>query len=520
MSNFKRQVIMKILHTIKLTVILILFLSSCNKYLDKNPKDAIYNEAFWKTDADAQIALTGCYNKLYSFPMGWVRPYLDCLADNGYSQWGAHNWNITTIVIGQLTPTTGTVAYGGLSPAIYSSIYIGINTFNYFIGKVDEVKITANKKNAYIGEVKFLRALFYFDLVNFYGDVILYKESPATPEDAKIGQSPKEEVLAFIKEDLDFAIANLPNTAFAGHAVKGSALALKTRVLLYVKKWADASTLAKQIMDEGIFSLANNYEGLFLSSGQVNNPEIMFSTVYLGPNLAQNQFHHPFSAMEIEFGWGSHISPYWDLVDAYECTDGRPITKSPLYDAGKPWLNRDPRLKYTIRMPNVTWPAGEPSGARSLTGINMQKYVDLTKAPFNYSKLPTYDNDYVHIRYADVLLMYAEAKNEATGPDESIYQALNMIRGRAGVNMPNVDKTIYNTQELLRSYIRNERRIELALEGQRYFDLKRWHIADIVLPKLKTPGGVPLVFEQKHYLLPFPQSEIDINPNLRQNPGY
>lgn len=512
---------MRILHTTKLSVIIMLFLlSSCTKYLDKNPHDAIYNEAFWKTDADAQMALAGCYHMLYCFPMGWVRPYLDYLADGGYSQWGAHNWNITTIVTGQLTPTTGTVAYGGLSPATFSSLYKGISTFNYFIGKVDEVGITADKKNAYTGEAKFLRALFYFDLVNFYGDVILYKETLATPEASKIPQSPKEEVLAFVKEDLDFAISYLPNTTYGGHAVKGSAMALKARVLLYEKKWAEAATVAKQIIDEGKFSLGNNYEGLFLSSGQTNNPEIMFSTVYKGPNLAQNQFHHPFSAMEIEFGWGSHTNPYWDLVNTYECTDGRPITESPLYDSAKPWLNRDPRLRYTIRMPNVTWPGGEPSGARSLTGINMQKYVDLTKAPFNYSKLPTYDNDYVHIRYADVLLMYAEAKNEASGPEESIYGVLDLIRGRTGVNMPVVDRAKYNTQELLRNYIRNERRVELALEGQRYFDLKRWHIAHIVLPQLKTPGGVPLVFDEKNYLLPFPQIEIDVNPNLKQNPGY
>lgn len=500
-------------------IVCIALLFSCNDILDQNPQDAISSATFWKSEADVQMALAGCYNTLYPHsPLGWPRPYLDCLTDNGFSQWGSYNWNLTTIVTGELNANTG-----GLSPAIFNTYYSGIATYNYFLANIDQVEsIDAEKKNSYSAEVRFLRALLYFDLVNFYGDVILYKESPATPEDAKIAKSPKAEVLAFVKEDLDFAIANLSNTPFSGHAVKGSAQALKTRVLLYEKKWAEAAALAKEIIDDGVFSLADDYEGLFLSSGQTDNPEIIFSTVYLSPTLSQATSHptNGNRASDIEFGWGSHICPYQDLVDAYECVDGKPISESPLYNPAQPWLNRDPRLAYTIRMPNVTWPGGEPAGAQSLTDFNMQKYVDLTKAPYSYSRQDQYDSDYVHIRYADVLLMYAEAKNEASGPDESVYEALNLIRSRTGVNMPDVDRSTYNTQASLRDFIRQERRIELALEGQRYFDLKRWEIAHIVIPKLQAPGGVPLVFEQKHYLLPFPQGELDRNPNLEQNPGY
>lgn len=511
---------MKSFNLYKLTgLITLLSFFSCAKDLEKNPLDVISSGTFWNTDADVQMALTGAYATLYPFsPLGWARPYLDCLADGGYSQWGSYNWNITTIVIGDLNPTTG-----GLSPTIFNNYYSAIATYNYFLANIEKVEgVDAAKKSQYSAEVKFLRALIYFDLVNFYGDVILYKESPASPDEAKIAKSPKSDVLAFVKEDLDYAIANLPNTAYSGHAVKGSAQALKTRVLLYEENWPEAAALAKAIIDEGKFSLATDYEKIFLASGQTNNPEIMFSTVYMSPTLSQATAHgsNANRGGDQEFGWGSHISPYWDLVDAYECTDGKSINESPLYDATQPWLNRDPRLKYTIRMPNVTWPAGEPAGALSLTGINMQKYVDLSRAPFSYSKQAEYDEDYVHIRYADVLLMYAEAKNEASGPDASIYDVLDMIRGRDGVNMPAVDRAKYNTKELLRDYLRNERRIELALEGQRYFDLKRWHTAHIVLPHLKTPGGVPLVFDEKHYLLPFPQSEIDINDKLVQNPGY
>lgn len=512
---------MKILKIYKLTgLLLLLILFSCEKFLEKNPKDVITsNDNFWNTEADVKLAMAGCYNALYYMPPGgaWAKPYIDCLSDDAYAQWSSYQWNLGTIATGDLTPSTS-----GFSPLIFRFSYKGIAVFNFFIDNIDKANsINTVTKNGYIAQAKFLRALFYFDLVNFYGDVPLYKTSLKTVEEAKIAQSPQAEVLAFVKEDLDFAIANLPNTGYSGQAIKGSAMALKTRVLLYEKKWTDAATLAKQIMDDGKFRLGSNYEGLFLTSGQINNPEIMFSTVYYSPDLAQYASSQISSgSMNTEFGWGSHINPYKDLVDAYECIDGKPITESPLYDATKPWLNRDPRLKYTIRMPNVTWPAGEPAGAPSLTGINMQKYVDLSKAPFSYSRFSTYDQDYVNIRYADVLLMYAEAKNEVSGPDASIYDALDLIRGRTGVGMPGVDRGKYNTQNLLRDYIRHERRIELALEGQRYFDLKRWRIAHIVLPKLKTPGGLSLVFSDKTYFLPFPQSEIDINPNLKQNPGY
>lgn len=497
----------------------ILLLASCAKELEKSPLDAISSESFWKTDADAQMALTGCYATLYPFsPLGWARPYLDCLSDNAYSQWGSYNWNITAISTGDLNPSSA-----GLSPTIFNTYYRGIAAYNNFLANIDRVEdIDEAKKNNYIAQVRFLRALLYFDLVNFYGDVVLYRESPKSPDEAKVARTPKAEALSFIHEELDFAIANLPNTAFGGKAVKGSAMSLKTRVLLYEEKWAEAATQAKEVMDLNIFSIGPDYEGLFLTRGQAANPEIIFSTVYLSPTLshATADPSNTNRASDIEFGWGSHICPYQNLVDEYECTDGNMIGESPLYDPLQPWLNRDPRLKYTIRMPNITWPAGEPAGAASLTGVNMQKYVDLAKAPFSYSKQDQYDEDYVHIRYADVLLMYAEAKNEATGPDASIYDALDQIRGRAGVNMPPVDRLKYNTRDLLRQFIRHERRIELALEGQRYFDLKRWRIADTVIPQYQTPGGVQLVFAEKHYLLPIPQSEMDINPNLEQNPGY
>jgi hypothetical protein len=148
------------------------------------------------------------------------------------------------------------------------------------------------------------------------------------------------------------------------------------------------------------------------------------------------------------------------------------------------------------------------------TGFLSKKFADAT---LNSAYQST--QDFVFIRYSDVLLMYAEAQNEAQGPDATVYAAINKVRGRADVNMPSIPGGL--SQGQMRTRTRNERRIEFAMEGTRYFDLKRWHIADVVLPQIVDPGGQHRVFDQKHYLWPFPQSEIDVlKPALVQNPGY
>jgi hypothetical protein len=205
-------------------------------------------------------------------------------------------------------------------------------------------------------------------------------------------------------------------------------------------------------------------------------------------------------------------------------TDGKMITESPLYNPATPYVNRDPRMDLTLKLPGEVWKnaAGTPwtQSYATNTGFLMEKYVDLSRAPFTAATATQTDQDYIHLRYADVLLMYAEAKNEVSGPDATVYAAINQVRARPGINMPPVDQAKYDTKDKLREFIRHERRVEFALEGQRYNDLKRWNIAHIKLPTLKTPSGTPLVFLTKNYVLPFPQSELDNNPFLVQNPDY
>jgi len=504
---------MKINNVIKATRVIfisLLFFSCQKDFLNKNPLDMVSSETFWKTDADLKMALAGCYDRLKGdgwagFPENFQGGYLDGLTDIAYVYWSL--FNISDMSRGNITPNSDLVGN------YYRCCYRAISSCNYFLDNVDKVTTVAeNQRGVYKGEVKFLRALFYFDLVNVFGGVPLYKTLPVDAESSKIAKSTKEELLAFVLEDLDFAISVLPDNAYTdGHAVKGSAMGIKTRVLLSQRKWADAAALTQQIISSGKFSIYNDYPNLFLNKGQTNNPEIMFSCKYLSPDWTGGYGYN------IEYS--AHIFLRKSFRDAFECTDGKPISESPLYNAENPFANRDPRFYYTIRLPGEEWPGFYLYDSFNPTGVMNRKYLDPTVSG-SYNDRTLNDWDFVLLRYADVLLMYAEAKNEASGPDASVYAAINQVRSRPGVNMPPVDQSKYNNQSSLRDYIRHEREIELGVEGRRYFDLKRWNIAHTFLPTVKDADGNFLVFDQKQYLWPFPQSELDSNPKLVQNPGY
>ncbi|KAA0988795.1 RagB/SusD family nutrient uptake outer membrane protein [Dyadobacter aurulentus] len=488
--------------------------SSCDDgFLDREPLHAISGESFWKTQADVDMALVGVYRRLQSNLFGHRRTHLDGYSDNSYDR---HQQ------IGFQNLTIGITNPSNVPSALYNDPYAGIAACNYFLENVGSVTaLPPATAGIYIAEVRFLRALFYFELVQFFGDVVLYKTPPKTAEDAKIAKSPKADVLAFIVEDLDDAISKLPATAYSGHAVKASAQMLKARVRLYQQNWADAVALTSDIMGTNTFSIfQGGYANLFLQPTQQGNPEIIFSTKYLAPNNPQGN-----EGMLVEIGWYGGNQPYQNLVDEYETASGKMITDaSSGYDPANPYDKRDPRLKMTILVPGDKYvnPDGSTFATSDpiLTGFAQKKYMDVSKLPWDRSKITVTDMNIVHMRYAEVLLAYAEAKNEVSGPDASIYDALNKIRSRTGVNLPPVSQTMYNTKEKLRDFIRHERRVELAMEGHRYFDLKRWGIIAQKLATVKNPAGVTLSFGEKNNVLPFPQSEIDRNKSLVQNTGY
>lgn len=484
-------------------------LSSCEDFLTKNPPDKISIQTFWKTEADADMALTGIYSRLLCNTFDTNQLDWDGLSDD-FFLFGTYG-RIDNIAKGIVEPTTG-----GVVESIYRDAYRGVSSCNVFLDNVDRAPVSEERKNVLRAEALFLRSIFYFTLTEFYGAVPFY-QTAATLENGFVAKTPKADIIAQLLKDLDFAITHLPQAVYRGHAVRGSALALKAKIQLHQGAWAEAATAANLVIQSGSFSLSPNFRGLFLDAPQNNNPEIIFSARYLNPDRYATE------GADMKYGAALALNARQEFVDEFECLDGKSIAESPLYDPTKIFENRDPRLSMTIRhvselLVNPTTGATQPGNASGLhTPYGVRKYVDPTNLPFSYATRSA--QDFVLLRYAELLLIYAEARNEANGPDQSVYDAINAVRARPGVAMPPLPVGL--DKEAMRLRIRHERRVELGAEGRRYLDLKRWKVAETVIPSIVDPGGVRRNFDPaKHYLFPFPQREVDVNNQLVQNPNY
>ena len=502
---------MKTIKYILLSTVFAVSLFSCNDVLELNPKDSLSSETFWKTESDAKLALTGVYAYMTtSATFNHARKLWDGLSEVAYT--GA----LGSITLGNIDSNTG-----GITSSIYSQSYGLISRCNVFLKNIDQVPMDNALKAQYKGEVQFLRAMSYFTLSEFYGGVPVYT-TPPTIDESKVEQASKADVVKLIIADLDAAITVLPDITYNGHAVKGSALALKSQVLMHNQRWAEAAATAKMVIDSKKFSLyTGGYQNLFIKPGQNNNPEIIFSVRYLKPDniIPQKNDENP----DLAGAWDLTVSPMRNFVDAFQCTDGKSITTSPLYDPADIFKNRDPRLLLMAVTKNHQFSNGtvcDISGRlQDGTGFYTDKYVDWNNYGTAWGWSVRSDQDFIFLRYAQVLLMYAECTNEATGPDQSVHDAVNAVRARPTVNMPALPTGL--SKEQMRQTIRDERLFELGLEGLRYWDLLRWKTAETVIPKLVNPGGYPRKFDPaKQYLFPFPQSELDRNKKLKQNSGY
>ena len=472
--------------------------SSCEKYYDKQPLDQLSNATFWKTESDLNMAIAGVYRRMQYEAIDDRIAAWDGLTDNAWVQYPWLN-DFYSIGKGDIVSTNV------LSSGMWNYCYRAIAACNNFIDQVNKgnnfIGVNADLKIKYNAEVRFIRAFEYYWLTQCFGDVPLITE-PQSLENMKTPLSPKENVLKQMYEDLDFAIANLPDEAYTGHVIKAAAKALKARVKLYNGDYPDAIALSKEIIDGGKFSVSPDYRANFLEShDQDNCPEIIFSIKFQGPN-------NP-NPSDQTYGWWGSVNPLKEFVLSHE--------------------PGDKRLKANVLSPGDPWPLGEkqngPGSAFFVgdqqfvaTTYNCNKWVNQeTATPSNWASL---GNDATHLRFAEVLLIYAEAKNEISGPDQSIYDAVNEIRSRAGLD----ELPVGLNQEAMREKIRHERRIEFAFEGQRYFDLKRWGIIGEVVSDIPEPPVSTSTFRvwKDHFkLLPIPQAEIDKDPqNLIQNPGY
>jgi hypothetical protein len=503
--------IMKTIRYILLIIVLSSGVLSCKDILELNPNDSLSSETFWKTDKDVKLALAGVYAYMVnSTTFSHGRKLWDGLSDVAYTG------GFSSITLGNLDANTGSI-----SSSVFNQCYAMISRCNIFLANVDAVVMDEKLKAQYKGEVQFMRAISYFTLTEFYGGVPIYT-TPPTIEESKIAQSSKADVVKLILADLDAAIASLPDDAYSGHAVKGSALALKSQVLMHNQRWAEAATTAKIVMTSGKFSIyKGGYQNLFIKPGQNNNPEILFSVRYLKPNniCPQTTDGNP----DLMSAWDLAVTPLRYFVDAFQCKDGKPIGESSLYSSADIFKDRDPRLVLMAVTKNHKFADGtvcDISGRlQGGTGFYSDKYVDWNNYGSAWSWAVRSDQDFVLLRYAQVLLMYAECTNEATGPDQSVYDAINAIRTRPSVDMPPLPAGLSQSQ--MRQRIRDERLYELSFEGLRYWDLLRWKTAETVIPTLTNPGNYPRKFNPaKNYLFPFPQSELDRNKKLTQNPNY
>ncbi|MBC9796556.1 RagB/SusD family nutrient uptake outer membrane protein [Sinomicrobium weinanense] len=534
-------------------------ITSCSDdFLERPPLDELSEETFWKTEEDLYKAVNGIYNQLPA--EGFI--YDDGASDNAHAQ---YPWESTATEVSSGSVTTAIDAGWG---------YIDKRRCNYFLENADIVEnVDPGLLARYKAEVRFVRAFSYFRMMSKFGDIPLLTTTLKIDE-VDVPRTPRAEVLDFIVKELEEVAEILP-VSYPGGApnekgriTRGAALALKARVHLYEGQWQEAADAASQVMDLGVYDLfkldteseknladdyshwvdfedesdktrfrlgLRSYEALFHQKYE-GNEEVILDRQRI-PQVDDN-FLNTYLPPGSIGGWSS-VTPTQELVNSYgSYKTGEPVSppspeqRATWYDNEDPafeeeFRNRDPRLYATVMFPGSPWNAIKNDFAfewiqgasnMSQTGYNFRKLVD----PEIYQQNIGNHANVVLIRYAEVLLTYAEAKNELNGPDTSVYEALDRIRERAG--MPPVDRNLYNTQSKLREAIRNERRVELALEGHRYMDIRRWEIAPEVMKDIKNIKNTTAqsrIWDDKLYLMPVPQSEIDLSEGiLEQNPGY
>jgi hypothetical protein len=495
-------------------------------FLDKKPLETATVESLF-TDVDGlKLAVNGIYDVLQGDMWGGSFYYLTPTYDaNSEDATLAFPWegNIALIAEGNIIPTSG-----GVVDYKWDFGYKGIARANAVLENIDnpEIDLEEAVRTKYKAEVRFLRALMYFELATYYGGVPLVLQ-PLGINEAKLPRNSKDEVITAVLEDLDYAASNLDTSPLdneLGRPTKQSALGLKTRVLIYQKRYPDAAAAALETMAleaSGATGLSTDYESLFNGTNE-GDKEILFSIGFKGATASSadvgegnvlSTAHGPLS-VESGGGWGS-ISYQEPMFDAFYLTDGLPKDQSPLYDPANEYANRDPRLTWSFLVPGLSTWLGKP-----YTEANYSGYI--TALPLNPKKWVN-ENDtnsglagevnYIILRYADVLLMYAEAQNEVSGPDASVYEAINKIRARA--QMPDVTPGL--SKDDMRKTIQHERKVEFNQEGLRYFDLIRWGLA---FEKINSNTRRQSNWKEYHALFPIPQKEINANPFLEQNPGY
>lgn len=528
---------------------------SCQDQLETNPLDQFANESFWKSENDALLAITGLYRgeiqmnngAEYTLSDWWSYYgllYLEFASDNAYDRRG-DNADLTKLSDGTLTSSVGVLRN------FWRNSYKRIARANFFLENISKAPLDEATRNRYIAEARFIRAAQYYYLSQHFGSVPLVTKVLTLHEANNVDKASKEEIVAFVHKEFTEAIDALPShanltTQERGRITKQGVWAFLGRLQLSEKDYRGAINSYQSIISANENSIDANYSSLFDGTNETSN-EILFATQYLTDLGSNAMLQHQYPATA--GGWHLH-NPLGSLVEAYGFNDGTMFSYEDMrYDATDLTKGRDPRLSYTIITNGDKFKDFEYQSHPDLTSSKDQ--LTTTKQAtrtgyglrkFNNEKftgdLQNSGIDLPVIRYAEVLLSYLEAKLEnGDAIDQALLDAtINKVRARASVNMPAIQVT---DAAMLRPILRNERRVELALEGIRYWDLLRWDIAHDVLQgefygapfpdanNLRVnPSGVKDQYSrwyvtskkfrkgQDRYW-PVPQSEVNVNPKLK-----
>lgn len=540
----------------KLFLLLTLFLSSCS-ILDKDIDTNLDKDDIFTDERFAQGFLNSTYRELMNGFNRLDNAMFACASDEAicsYSGSAVHGYNN-----GAITP------FYNPEEEVWKTMYAGIRKANVFLRELDTtikdaglIDKNEQSKATYTrmrGEALFLRAFYHFELAKRFSNIQLIDKVLTEEEAMFVKQSTFAEAIEFIVKDCVNAATYLDNfnkdAAEYGRATCLSALALKPRALLYLASklnnpagdkqlWKDAADAAKEIMDIQVknpsrVGLLSAYYSVFTTP---YNNEILFATSSESSNEIE-LYNNP-----ISYGGKGYTNPTQELVDAYETTKGYPIDDPRSgYNPENPYKSRDPRMEYTISYnglkfsgtPIETFVGGKdglnktPIATR--TGYYMRKFIDQN---LDLSKDQKRRRPWILFRYAEILLNYAEAMNEyLEAPDQSVYDAVNQIRKRAKIPQLNIRMEL--SKEEMRERIRNERRVELAFEEHRFWDVRRWNEGNTYFNRpihgmRITVNGEEIEYEQfvveermfetKMNYYPIPQSELQKNGRLVQNPGW
>ncbi|MGQ8336941.1 RagB/SusD family nutrient uptake outer membrane protein [Sunxiuqinia sp. A32] len=562
--------ILRILNKTTLIIVFLLVVVVGCKELDLEPLDKYVDSNFWQVDANAFNALSTCYQQQISGGQNRSSSpsqayfYNECLSDNAYCPLDVNVGTPSQISSGvdaNFNPGINRVKYE------WGSYYVNIRSCNLFLENIDNnTTIASNVIERMKGEARYIRAHAFFRLVNLWGDVPLITKVQ-TPEEAKTtDRTVKADVVDFIIDELDAAAAVLPSRdqqaeVDRGRITKGAAKAMKARVLLYNERWSECAAVCEDLMNNpgvnGTYSLQANFPDIFSATNKYNSEVISdlgyqagvrtwndwseFGPFYVGPNSKGADF--------------VNNVPTQDLVESYLTLDGMGIFESGsgYQEDDDPYSNRDPRLTYTIVYHGYEWtnnegtqiiyikPGTDPGDGQnevgktpsSPTGYFWRKYFDPTAPAGSFD----YGENIIIQRWAEVLLMYAEAKTMMNEMDAAVWDVtIKKLRERSGFTNPLALNYPGNTSMSMIDQVRNERRSELAFESVRYDDIRRWKIAEVVMNHpvgdevrgakyaennttfLKTV--VRRFDPAKHYLWPIPTETLQTNDVIQQNPNW